>query len=223
MLTKFQLFNSDVVTIEDGGGSITIDAVALDIRALASGTDSIDAVQSGTWNIGYVTTVTTLTDITNDVNIADGGNSITVDAADLDIRDLSSATDSISAVQSGTWDIGTITNVVSIDDNGGSITVDGAVSTTPDAYDLWDVQVNAAVGSTAVQLAATPLANRLNTIIENLGSQDMYIGNSNAVTTSTGFKIPKGTALEVNFGASATIWAITASGTTDVRVAEFAA
>jgi len=32
--------------------------------------------QGGTWNIGTVTTVTT---ITNDVNIADGGNSITVD------------------------------------------------------------------------------------------------------------------------------------------------
>ena len=40
-------------------------------------------------NIG---TVTTLTGITNDVNIADGGNSITVDAVDLDIRALDHVT-----------------------------------------------------------------------------------------------------------------------------------
>lgn len=33
------------------------------------------------------------------VNIQDGGNSITVDATDLDIRDLSSATDSVTAIQ----------------------------------------------------------------------------------------------------------------------------
>jgi len=94
-----------------------------------SDVDTIGAVQSGTWNIA---TVTTLTGITNDVNIADGGNSITVDATDLDIRDLSSATDSIAAVQSGTWDIGTvttltgITNDVNIADGGNSITVDGS-------------------------------------------------------------------------------------------------
>lgn len=51
-----------------------------------------DAQQRGTWDIG---TVTTLTGITNDVSIDDGGNSITVDAVDLDIRDLSHTTDSV--------------------------------------------------------------------------------------------------------------------------------
>lgn len=73
------LTNADVVTIEDGGGSITVDG-------------TVAATQSGTWDIG---TVTTLTSITNDVNIADGGNSITVDAVDLDIRDLAFATDTV--------------------------------------------------------------------------------------------------------------------------------
>ena len=56
-------------------------------------TDATIAVtQSGVWDIG---TVTTLTGITNDVNIADGGNSITVDAVDLDIRDLTHVSDSV--------------------------------------------------------------------------------------------------------------------------------
>lgn len=75
------LTNVDVVTIEDGGGSITVDG-------------TVAATQSGTWDIG---TVTTLTGITNDVNIADGGNSITVDALDLDVRDLTAVSDSIQA------------------------------------------------------------------------------------------------------------------------------
>jgi hypothetical protein len=70
------LTNADVVTVEDGGGSLTVDG-------------TVAATQSGTWNIG------TVASITNDVNIADGGNSITVDAVDLDIRDLT-ATDVVS-------------------------------------------------------------------------------------------------------------------------------
>jgi hypothetical protein len=43
------------------------------IRALASATDFISAVQSGTWNIGTLTSIT---------------NPVTVQATDLDIRDL---------------------------------------------------------------------------------------------------------------------------------------
>jgi hypothetical protein len=75
------------VNIADGGNSITVDG-------------TVAATQSGTWDIG------TLTSITNDVNIADGGNSITVDdggtsltvdAVDLDIRDLSATSDSVQA------------------------------------------------------------------------------------------------------------------------------
>lgn len=47
-----------------------------------------------------------------DVNIDNA--SITVTATDLDIRDLNSATDSIAAVQSGTWNINNITGTISL-------------------------------------------------------------------------------------------------------------
>ena len=73
------------ITIADGGNTITVDG-------------TVAATQSGTWNIG---TVTTLTGITNDVNIADGGNSITVDGAvtvsatQLDIDDLNLTDDAV--------------------------------------------------------------------------------------------------------------------------------
>jgi hypothetical protein len=48
------------------------------------------------------------------VAINDAGTSITVDAINLDIRDLNSASDSISSVQSGTWNINNITGTVSL-------------------------------------------------------------------------------------------------------------
>lgn len=67
----------------------TTDANRLAISA--TGQINIDTVDTVT----AVTTVTTLTGITNDVNIADGGNSITVDATALDIRTITKATDSI--------------------------------------------------------------------------------------------------------------------------------
>ena len=73
-----RLAANGAVIIDDGGSAITVDG-------------TVAATQSGTWNIG------TVTSITNDVNIADGGNSITVDAVDLDIRDLDSTQDSVAA------------------------------------------------------------------------------------------------------------------------------
>ena len=84
--------STGVLSIDDNGGSITVDG-------------TVAATQSGSWDIGTVTTVTTvttLTGITNDVNIADGGNSITVDGAvtvsatNLDIRDIVHTQDSIA-------------------------------------------------------------------------------------------------------------------------------
>ena len=100
----------DIVSIP----SVTVTATNLDIRDLAyasdsvtayqggtwsagrtwtlsSATDSVNAVQSGTWNIGIVTTLTGIT------------NNVTVQATDLDIRDLTSASDSVASVESGTW------------------------------------------------------------------------------------------------------------------------
>lgn len=152
------------VAVSSVGGTVTVAATDLDIRDLTSASDSVAAVQSGTWNINNIsgtvslptgastsanqtnkTQYTRITDGTDDalvtatgelnvlataqpgvdvgdvtinnaagasaVNIQDGGNSITVDgtvtvtATNLDIRDLTSVSDSVSAVQSGTWTI----------------------------------------------------------------------------------------------------------------------
>lgn len=93
------------INITDNGGSITVDG-------------TVAATQSGTWDIG------TLTSITNDVNIADGGNSITVDATDLDIRDLSHTQDSVR--------IGDGTDLLAVNTDGSiNVAIVSASSGTP--------------------------------------------------------------------------------------------
>lgn len=234
-------------------------AITLDeIRALDSGTDSVSAVQSGTWNIG------TLTSITNDVNIADGGNSITVDDGGVSLT----VDGTVAATQSGAWTIDSITNAVTIQDGGGSITVDGTVGisgsvvvtatdldvrdlthvsdsvkigdgtdflainadgsvnvqSVPGGYSSWKVTAET-VGTTESQLVATPLANRIGVIVQNLSPNSaLYIKEATGVTTANGLKIPAGSSFEYSLDNGASIYAIAASGASnDVRVSEFAA
>lgn len=106
------------------------------------------------------------------VNIQDGGNSITVDNANLDVA-LSTRlkpADTLTAVTT----VGTITNVVHVDDNGSSLTVDGtfwqatqpisvaalplpsgaataALQTQP-GVDIGDVTINNASGGASVNI-----------------------------------------------------------------------
>jgi hypothetical protein len=92
--------------------------------------NDVTASQTGTWNIGTVSTITNVVHIDDNsstISIDDAGGSITIDGT-------------VAATQSGTWNVGTlstITNVVHVDDNsstlsiddgGGSITIDGSVS-----------------------------------------------------------------------------------------------
>lgn len=69
--------NPMYVQLSDGSAVLGITGGALDVNVSNA---TIAVTQSGTWNIA---TVTTLTGITNDVNIADGGNTITVDGTVL--------------------------------------------------------------------------------------------------------------------------------------------
>ena len=140
--------------------ALAVYANSLDVRALASGTDSVSAVQSGTWNVGTVTTVTGITNTvtvsatdldvrdiaytqdsiavygsqntvlqqkvtTNDLIVTLDGESVgvtgtfwqvtqPVSATDLDIRSLTSVSDSVSAAQSGTWNITNVSGTVSL-------------------------------------------------------------------------------------------------------------
>lgn len=189
-------------TIDAAFHSIQIKDAAGDALAIsAGGAALVEAVDLDIRNLVFATDKV---DVGGSVVALDAGTlaaleSITVVATDLDIRNLVFATDKV--------------------DVSGSV-----IETVEGGYDTWKVTaetVDTTVGG--VQLVATPLASRLRIILQNLGSQDIYIKNATGVTTSNGLKIPKGTAHEIGLDAGAQIWAITPSGTSDIRTAEYAA
>lgn len=78
--------------IHDGGNSITVDAVDLDIRNLTQATDSV-AVGDGTDTLAV--------NADGSINVTDNGGSLTVDAVDLDIRNLTLAQDAVQVSANG--------------------------------------------------------------------------------------------------------------------------
>lgn len=140
-----------------------------------------DTPISGTSADGDYSTINTDADGRLYVNIHDGGNSITVDAVNLDIRDLTHVSDSVrigdgtdlanvtaagelnvlSTAQPGV-DIGDVTvnnaggaAAVNIQDGGNSITVDGTVTVTATDLDIRDLTL----AQDAVKISANTTAN----------------------------------------------------------------
>jgi len=201
--------------------SIAVTATDLDIRDLAFATDKVDvsgsevsldaatlaaletinAVQSGVWDIG------TVTSITNDVNIADGGNSITVDAVDLDIRDITAVSDSIASHMfdgAGTALTSTlvggdqaldvnISNEISVND---AALADTAILSAADTL---------AAAGTAEKVVASNLAARKYLSIYNNDNRKMYIGGS-GVDATNGFPVSPGSYVELRAGAAVDVY-----------------
>lgn len=220
---------TDFYTSTSENGDISLDVHIsnsdLDIRDLAFATDSVDvsgsevsldaatlaaletinAVQSGVWDIG---TVTTLTSITNDVNIADGGNSITVDAVDLDIRDITAVSDSIASHMfdgAGTALTSTliggvdqaldvnVANEISIND---AALADTAILSAADTL---------AAAGTAEKVVASNLTARKYLSIYNNDNRKMYIGGS-GVDETNGFPVSPGSYVELRAGAAVDVY-----------------
>lgn len=180
----------------------------LQLHELTNTQHSITAHQGGTWTIDAIT------------------NAVTVQATNLDIRDLAFASDSVTAHQGGTWTIDAITNAVTVQATNLDIrdlsSATDSVSTVEQALNTWKTS-QVSVTNSATQIAATPLTGRKRIIIQNVGAQDIYVKDANTVAAATDGKIAKGASFEMILGASATIYGITASGSSDIRVWEFAA
>ena len=174
-------------------GNVTVDATDLDIRDLSAAQDNV-AISDGTDTLA--------------VN-ADGSLNAVVTATDLDVRDLTHVSDSVK--------IGDGTEFLAIN-------ADGSINAQVvlDNISTWQYSA-ATVTNTAGELAATPLTGRDKMIIQNLGANDVYLGDDASVTSSNGLKLPKGSSMELNFEEDANVFAITASGSADVRIGEFAA
>lgn len=79
---KVDVSGSSNVAVTDGGGSLTVDG-------------TVAATQSGSWTVG----------VSGTVAVTQSTSPWVVSATDLDIRDLSNATDSVTAHQGGSWTV----------------------------------------------------------------------------------------------------------------------
>lgn len=182
---------SGALNVNVENASIAITATDFDIRDLAYASDSVTAHQGGTWS-------NKITDGTDELAVnADGSINATVSATDLDIRDLAYSTDSVTAHQGGTW----------------SVTTD----VTPNIVPLSSA---VSVTDTEVALPSSPLTGRKRLMVQNVGSDPIYMGKTGVLVT-TGIKVEKGATLSLEAGASAVYYGIAATGkTVAVRILE---
>ena len=89
------------------------------------------------------------------VQIHDGGNSITVDATDLDIRDLTHVSDSVKVGDGTDFLAIDASGNIGVTDAGGSLTVDGTVTVTATDLDIRDLTLAA----DAVKVSGNSTAN----------------------------------------------------------------
>ena len=213
-ITVFQ--GTDPWIIGDGGGSITVDAVDLDIRDLAFATDSVDVsgseVSLDAATLAALETVT-VEQGTSPWVIGDGGGSITVDAVDLDIRDLAHTQDTVRLGDGTTLHTGTTVgsdhglDVFNLNDPS---TADTAIASAVNTL---------ASADTAEDVVASPLANRKTLYIYNNDNKKMYVGQS-GVTAANGFPVSPGSYLELKAGASVDIEWVSSKAGHDIRTLE---
>lgn len=162
---------TNVVHVDDNAGSLTVDnGGTFAVQATKSGTWSnlgisggtIAATQSGTWNVG---TVSTLTTITNPVAVTKSGAWTNL------------------GISGGT--INTITNVVHIDDNSGSLTVDngGTFAVQAAKSGAW-TNLGISGGTIAVTQAT---ASNLNATVVGTGTFAVQESGAQLIVDNAGF------------------------------------
>jgi len=209
--------NTEIAVTQGSDSPWAVEATDLDIRNLVFATDKVDASGSTLGandgvDIGDVTVNNA--GGASAVNIQDGGNSITVDATDLDIRDLTAASDSVESwTHDGSGNAITSTggaldvNVASIEDAALANTAIASGATTQ------------ATANTPVDVVASPLASRKYLFLYNNDNRKMYVGPS-GVTTANGFPVSPGSYLEMRAGASVDIEFVSAKAAHELRYME---
>ena len=165
------------VQVNATGALFIQEGAAMDVSAATVTVDGTVTANPASGTIDTVTTVGTVTTITNDVNIADGGNAITVDWAGT-APPIGAGTEAAALRVTLATDS---TGVVSIDDNGGAITVDGTVTANP---------ASGTIDTVTTVSAVTAITNELPAGTQNIGDVDVAtiaagdnnIGNVDIVT-----------------------------------------
>lgn len=157
---------SNFPTIQPVSGSVSITAGSVSILA-------------GQQIIGTAT----IRDGGNTISVDDDGGSLTVDATNLDIRDLTSASDSVAAAQSGAW---AVSAVGSVSITAGTV----SVSNLPTVQAV-SGSVSITVGTVSIgpgsQIIGTVSVSNLGTVVQsNVGSVSITAGT---VSISAGSQI----------------------------------
>lgn len=133
------IINSDnrlKVSVETGGSGLTdteLRATAVPVSQVSGVSWSTEATQSGTWNIGTVTTVTGVTNSLAVVALDRDGNPLTTgpiaqgdSATALRVVIAGNSDASVTATQTGTWNIGTVTTVTGVTNTVAAANVDSS-------------------------------------------------------------------------------------------------
>lgn len=181
--------------------------------------DSVTAHQGGTWTIDSITNAVTVNQGTSPWVIGDGGGSITVDAVDLDIRDLTAASDSVAS-----WTKDGAGNSINSTSNALNVYVTGSGALTVNDAALANTAIAAAAetldaANTAQDIVASPLSNRKYLWVYNNDNQKMFIGQS-GVTSANGFPVSPGSYIELRAGAAVDIEFVSSKLNHEIRTLE---
>ena len=213
--------------ISDAGGSLTVDAVDLDIRDLDSATDSVEVLQATHDSLNANANIQ-VGDVdvsnANPVPMSDAGGSITVDSVDFDIRDLTAVSDS---VQSHLYDgAGTaLTSTLVGADQALDVNVVASEELTVNDAALANTAVASAsnvlgVADTAEDVVASPLADRKYLSIFNNDNKRVYIGAS-GVTAANGYPLSPSASIMLRAGAAIDLEFVGSTGQTpNIRTLE---
>lgn len=201
-------FATDKVDVSGSNISATVSATDLDIRDLLYTQDSVTSYQGGSWEVALdAASLAALENITVDVSsavaddAADSGNPLLVGSHAFN-QDAG-----LSAVQAGD-------RAYLSADLHRQLLIN-------DACNIGMSQAAVTVGTSAVALFASPLANRKRVIIQNRGSASIFVGASGVATTD-GIEVSKGGSLALEAGVACALYAISTSAGNNVRVIQLA-
>lgn len=165
------------VAINDGGNAITVDGtVTANLGATDNAVlDNIDSTLSAIDDGSFV-----VASVTSDVSIDDGGNSITVDASDLDIRALTNS-DVVTAELSAT-DNAVLDSIVSelqdVESDVEAVNTTLGGTLTVDATGQGDVPITLDGEEVTVNLGSTD-----NAVLDDISANTLVRGDTSTVTS----------------------------------------
>lgn len=212
------------VLADEAGNAVGVTSNALDVNITNSlGIDvdldhTEDSVRLGD-GVDFFTSTTVGADIGLDVNLINA--SIAVTATDLDIRDLTAASDS---VQSNLFDgAGTaLTSTLVSGDQALDVNVSNEISVNDAALANTAIANGATsltTGGTAESAVASALTDRKYLWLYNNDNRVMYIGTG-SVSDSNGFPVSPSSRVEMRAGASIDVNFVSAKTSHDLRYLE---